>query len=61
MSFLNFNCIPIHIIDKILVLVKNHLNYLKCSIFKCIFKEYYRLFNITFFTTYNDGKFKSRR
>ena len=34
----------VYIIHKILVLFKNHLNYLKDSIFKCLFKGYNRLF-----------------
>ena len=46
-----------------LVLLKNHLNYLKDSIFECFFKEYNRLSfflkKVIFFTTYNDGNFKS--
>ena len=44
------------------VLLKNHLNYLKDNIFECSFKKYNRLllfFVINFFTTYNDGKFKT--
>ena len=46
-SLLNFNFVMIYIIHKMLVLLKNHLNYLKNSIFKCFFKEY-RLFLIIF-------------
>ena len=42
-SLLNFNFVMIYIIHKILVLLKNHLNYLKDSIFECFFKEYNRL------------------
>ena len=49
----------IYIIHKMLVLLKNQLNYLKDSIFKCLFKEYNRFFLLIFFTTYNDGQFKS--
>ena len=51
----------IYIIHKMLVLLKIHLNYIKDSIFKCFYKEYNRLlyFFKNFFTTYNDGKFKS--
>ena len=45
-TLLNFNFIKIYIIHKILVLLKNQLNYLKNSIFKCFFKEYNRLFLI---------------
>ena len=43
MSLLNFNFAMIHIIRKILVLIKNHLNYLKDNIFECFFKKYNRL------------------
>ena len=43
MSLLSFNFVIIYIIHKMLVLLKNHLNYLKDSIFKCFFKEYNRL------------------
>ena len=34
----------IYIIHKILVLIKNHLNYLKDNIFECFLKKYNRLF-----------------
>ena len=44
MSLLNFKFIMIHIIHKILVLIKTHLNYLKDNIFKRFIKKYfYRL------------------
>ena len=43
MSLLSFNFVMIYIIHKMLVLLKNHLNYLKDSIFECFFKEYIRL------------------
>ena len=39
MSLLNFNFVMIYIIHKIFVLLKNHWNYLKDSIFECFFKE----------------------
>ena len=39
----HFNFIMIHIIRKMLVLLKNHLNYLKDNIFECFFKKYNRL------------------
>ena len=39
----NFSFVMIYIINKILVLFKNHLNYLKDNIFKCFFKKYNRL------------------
>ena len=38
-----FNFVMIHIIHKILALLKNHLNYLKDNIFECFFKKYNRL------------------
>ena len=38
-----FNFIMIHIIHKMLVLLKNNLNYLKDSIFRYFLKEYNRL------------------
>ena len=41
-SLSNFNFVMIYIIHKMLLL-KNHLNYLKYSIFECIFKEHDRL------------------
>ena len=62
MSLLNFNFGMIFITHKMLVLLKNNLNYLKESIFECFFKEYKRLVfkkKIFFFTTCNNGKFKS--
>ena len=42
-SFLNFKFVTVYIIHKILVLFKNHLNYLKDNIFKCFLKKYNRL------------------
>ena len=36
-SLLNFNFAMIYIIHKILVLIKNHINYFKDNIFKCFF------------------------
>ena len=42
-SFLSFNFVMIQIIHKILVLIKNHINYLKDNIFKFFFKKYNRL------------------
>ena len=41
---LNFSFVMIYIIHKMLVLLKNHLNYLKDNIFECFFEEYNRLF-----------------
>ena len=42
-SLLYFGFVMIYIIHKILLLLKNHMNYLKDNIFKCFFKEYHRL------------------
>ena len=42
-SLLNFNFVMIHIIHKILVLIKNHMNDLKDNIFEFFFKKYNRL------------------
>ena len=42
-QFLNFNFVMIYIIHRILVLLKNNLNYLRESIFECFFKEYNKL------------------
>ena len=44
MSLLNLSFVTIYIIHQMLVLLKNHLNYLK-DIFESLFKEYNRLFN----------------
>ena len=44
MPLLSFNFLVIYIIHKILVLLKNYLNYLKYSIFECFFKEYNTFF-----------------
>ena len=39
MSLLNFNFVMIYIIHKILVLFKNHLNYLNDNVFECFCKN----------------------
>ena len=50
----------IYTIHKILVLLKDYLNYLKDNIFECFFKKCNRLLfflkKIFFFITYNDEK-----
>ena len=43
-SISNFNFVMIYIIHKLLVWLKNKLNYLYDSISKCFFKVYNRLF-----------------
>ena len=40
MPLLNFNIVMIYIIHKMLVLLREHLNYLKHNIFECFIKEY---------------------
>ena len=42
-SLLNFSFVIIYKIHKMLVLLKNHLNYLKDNIFNSFFKKYNRL------------------
>ena len=44
MLLLIFNFVMAYIIHKILVLLKNLLNYLKDNIFECFFKKCNRLF-----------------
>ena len=44
MPLLNVNFVMIYIIHKMLELLKNHLNYLKDSIFKCFSEEHNRIF-----------------
>ena len=39
MSLLNFSFVMIYIIHKMLVLLKNNLNYLKDSIFECFLRS----------------------
>ena len=61
---LNLDFVMIYTIHKILVLIKNNLNYLKDSIFEFFFKEQNRLLiffkkNYFCFIIYNNGKFKS--
>ena len=62
MKNLNFNFIVIYIIHKMLVLLKNKLNYIKDNIFECFFKELNRRLcffkKLTFFITYTNGKFR---
>ena len=49
MLLLNFNFVMIYIIHKMLVLLKNNLNYLNDSIFEIFYKEYNRLLFFFFF------------
>ena len=43
MLLLNFSLVMIYIIHKMLVLLKNYLNYLKDNIFECFLKKYNKL------------------
>ena len=54
MSLSNFSFVMIYIIHKMLVLLKNNLNYLEDSILKCFFKAYIDFFlkNILFHNIY---------
>ena len=50
MSVLNFNFIMIYKIHKMLILLENHRNYLKDSIFECILRSMIDFFEkINFF------------
>ena len=49
-SLSNFNFFMIHMIYKVLVMIKNHLNYLNDNVFECFFKKYNRL--LLFLTNY---------
>ena len=53
-SLLYFDFVMIYIIHKILVLIKNHMNYLKDNIFEFFFKKYNSLlfFFKKFFSKY---------
>ena len=57
-SLLNSNFTMIYIIHKILVLIKNHLNYLKDNILRSFFLEVFFFFIIFFFIIYNNEKSK---
>ena len=61
MSLLNFNFVMIYIIHKMLVLIKNNLNYLKDIIFEYFLRSIIDLifFKSFLFIIYNNGKFKS--
>ena len=60
---LSFSFAMIYIIHKMLVLLKNHLNYLKDNILECFFIKYNRLLfflkKLFVFIIYNDEKSKS--
>ena len=68
MSLLNFSFVMIYVIRKILVLLKNHLNYVQDNIFECLFKKYNKLLffekinflqYIIYFIIYNDENSKA--
>ena len=46
---LNFSFVMIYIIHKMLVLLKNHMNYLKDKVFECFLKKCNGLFFNDFF------------
>ena len=60
--FFHFNFAMIHIIHKILVLIENHMNYLKDNLFEFFLKKYDRLLflkkKLIFFIIYNNAKSK---
>ena len=52
MSLLNFSIVMIYIIHKILVLLKNHLNYIKDNIVECFLRsiiDFYFFYKNNFF------------
>ena len=60
----DFNFVMIHVICKVLVLLKNHLTRLKDNIFKFFFKKYNGhsfIKKMIFYIIYNDGKSKFQR
>ena len=63
MSLSNVSFAMIYIIHKMLVLLKNHLNYLEDNILECFFIKYNRLLfflkKLFVFIIYNDEKSKS--
>ena len=63
MLHLSFSFAMIYIIHKMLVLLKNHLNYLEDNILECFFIKYNRLLfflkKLFVFIIYNDEKSKS--
>ena len=64
MPISNFSFVMIYIIRKMLVLLKNHLNYLKDNIFKCSFKKCNKLLflkELIFFIIYSDEKSKAQK
>ena len=53
MPLLNFNFVMIHIIHKILVLIKNHMNFLQDNTFECFLRSiitFYVFKNFFFFS-----------
>ena len=63
MSLLNFSFIMIYTVYKMLLLIKNHLNYLRDNILGCFLNIviYFKFFlkKIIFLVIYYNGKFKS--
>ena len=48
MPLLNINFFMIHLMYKILIVIKNHLNYLKDNLFKCFLKKFNRILLFSF-------------
>ena len=62
MSLLNFSFVMTYIIHKMLVLLKNHLNYLKGNIFECLLRSiinFYIFLKNIFFLIYNEENSKT--
>ena len=57
---MNFNLVIIYNINKMLLLLKSNLNYLKDNLFECFLRgiiDFYIFKKKIFFITYNHGKF----
>ena len=63
MSVLNSNFVTIHITQKSLAWIRNHMNYLQDKIFECFLRSiinfYFFLKKVNFLITYNDKKCKA--
>ena len=62
MSLLNFSFVMTYIIHKMLVLLKNHLNYLKGNIFNAFLRSiinFYIFLKNIFFLIYNEENSKT--
>ena len=59
MSLLNFNFVMIHIVHKILELIKNHMNHVQNNVFECFLRMLFLKKKLIFYIAYNDGKSKA--